>query len=79
MLRVATTEFRSVVKQLGSTRLSEVAVWARSGSKRWLLKHNATFKAIGLKLRKVLVLKTEGPCGTLETKTTVLRHFFNSS
>ena len=57
----------------------EVAVWARSGSKRWLLKHNATFKAIGLKLRKVLVSKTEGSCGTLENKTIVLGDFFNSS
>ena len=56
-----------------------MAVWARSVSKRWLLKHNETFKAIGLYLRKVLVLKTEGPCGTLENKTVVLGHLFNSS
>ena len=53
--------------------------WAGSGSKRWLLKHKETFEAIGLKLRKVLVLKTEGPCGTLENKTIVLGDFFNSS
>ena len=56
-----------------------MAVWARSVSKRWFLKRKETFKAIGLKLRKVLVLKTEGPCGTLENKTIVLGHFFNSS
>ena len=56
-----------------------MVVWAHSGSERWLLKHKETFRAIGLKLRKVRVLKTDGPCGTLETKTIVLGHFFNSS
>ncbi len=38
-----------------------------------------TFRAIGSKLRAVLVLKTEDPCGVLGTKTIVLGDFFNSS